>query len=67
MLTQKPRATSILISKAEENQKDVVLGEIVGTIHGCLIEVAEYLSPGDIVITPEGPNVVHDFSGEMNN
>jgi hypothetical protein len=64
---ENPENSNILISKQIEDKKEVILGEIKGTLHGSLIEIAAFFEPGDIVETPEGPSWVHGQSGEINN
>jgi hypothetical protein len=57
---------NILISQTEEDQPEVILGEMKD-IHTALMEVASFFKPNDIILTPEGNCIASGFVGELNN
>ena len=63
---KRPVNGNILITQTEEDQPEVLLGEVVD-IHTALTEVANFFKPGDLIVTPSGSCLAKGYEGELNN
>ncbi len=58
---------TLQVTRYVEGKPPVVVGETETNLNNALVEIATELEPGDIVITPEGSNLVLSRQGWLEN